>query len=242
MENKQKARRVHLIYEGFNEPHWGHDFIIPPVAPRSQIQSTYRKTLELSFVVSLVICLIALNIANPLTKAEAPENLAMKIELEEIDLTQQTKRPPLPARPAMPIESDDEDLLSDETIADTEIDFEDIPAPPPAPVSNEPPPPDFFIAYDTEPKLIGGFAFIRDNLEYPIAALRAGFEGKVLVKVFIDDKGNVVAAEAMQVQGYEGFGEAAVEVVLRSKWKPAKQRDRNVPVQIVIPIIFQLNS
>ena len=38
-----------------------------------------------------------------------------------------------------------------------------------------------------------------------------------------------------------GLDEAALEAVLRSKWRPARQRDKTVAVKITIPIKFQLN-
>ena len=68
------------------------------------------------------------------------------IENIEIPETQQFETPPPPARPSIPIESEDEDLADDLTIEETDLDnFDAWDAPPPPPSG-----PQFkFIPYDT---------------------------------------------------------------------------------------------
>jgi protein TonB len=39
-----------------------------------------------------------------------------------------------------------------------------------------------------------------------------------------------------------GLDEAAVDAIKKTRFKPAKQRDRNVGVYVSIPVIFKLQS
>ena len=75
---------------------------------------------------------------------------------------------------------------------------------------------------------------------YPDMARMAELEGKVMVQIGIDDRGNVV--EATIVSGLDGLNEAALEAVHKWRFRPAKQRGVPVPVRIVMPILFQLRG
>ena len=60
----------------------------------------------------------------------------IQIVIEQIDIpqTEQFDRPPPPARPSVPVESEDEDIADDLTIEETDLDsFEAWDAPPPPP-------------------------------------------------------------------------------------------------------------
>ena len=105
------------------------------------------------------------------------------IENIEIPETQQFETPPPPARPSIPIESEDEDLADDLTIEETDLDnFDAWDAPPPPPAG-----PQFkFIPYDDPPRPITPIKPV-----YPDIAQEAGIEGQVLVQCFIDEKGRV---------------------------------------------------
>ena len=105
------------------------------------------------------------------------------IENIEIPETQQFETPPPPARPSIPIESEDEDLADDLTIEETDLDnFDAWDAPPPPPSG-----PQFkFIPYDDPPRPITPIKPV-----YPDIAQEAGIEGQVLVQCFIDEKGKV---------------------------------------------------
>jgi len=75
---------------------------------------------------------------------------------------------------------------------------------------------------------------------YPDMARMAELEGKVVVQIGIDERGNVV--EATVLQGIDGLNQAAIEAVYKWKFRPAKQRGVHVPVRIVVPILFHLRG
>jgi len=96
------------------------------------------------------------------------------IKVEDIPITHQIKRPPPPARPTIPIESDELDIEEDLTIADTDWDISDEPPPPPARSDDVV---DFF-AIEQKPELIGGARAIYDYIVkhdlFPTMARQAG--------------------------------------------------------------------
>ncbi|MCF7832039.1 MAG: TonB family protein [Candidatus Marinimicrobia bacterium] len=157
-----------------------------------------------------------------------------QIELQEMQAPQQ--------RPSIPVMSEDEEISEDFTIDDMDFDdYEAIDAPPPPPSDGtgivvE------FIAYDEPPTPIGGQAAISRNTIYPEIAKEAGIEGQVVVQAFINENG--VVEHCLILKGMPGTGldEAAISAIKKTKFKPAKQRDRNVGVWISIPVTFKLNT
>lgn len=147
--------------------------------------------------------------------------------------------PPLPLeRPKIPLETEDEDVPDDVTIADTELDFD-------APVVDIPPPLqkgdveveeeilEFWIV-EQKPELI---KFV--NPVYPEMARRAGLQGQVLVAFIVTREGRVV--EPQVLKGPEIFRAAALEAVRQFQFKPAMQNDRGVAVRMTILIRFSLH-
>lgn len=156
------------------------------------------------------------------------------IEIEQIPQTQQIERPPPPARPSVPIESESEDIAEDLTIEETDLEsFEAWDAPPPPPSG----PQVRFIPYDDPPVQTS-----KITPKYPDMAMDAGIEGTVIVQAFINERGRVEEAIVLKGIPNTGLDEAALEAVLTSRWKPAKQRERPVGVWISIPIIFSLSN
>ena len=165
---------------------------------------------------------------------QAPEPLVV----QEIPITNQTKRPPPPPRPAVPIETEDADVPDDVTIAETDLDFD-------APVVDLPPPVedgDFkaeeeileFWAVEEKPKIIQTV-----NPTYPEMARRAGLQGQVVVTFTVTADGQVV--EPRVLKGAEIFRVSALEAVLQFRFKPAMQNDKAVSVRMTIPLSFKLH-
>ncbi len=159
---------------------------------------------------------------------------ADQIIIEQIDIpqTQQIDLPPPPARPSVPIESEDEDLADDLTIEETDLEsFEAWDAPPPPPEG----PRVKFIPYDDPPKPLTTI-----KPKYPEIAQEAGIEGTVIVQVFVDKKGRVKETIILKGIPNTGLDEAAIDAIRRTRFKPAKQRERAVGVWISIPVNFKL--
>ena len=155
-----------------------------------------------------------------------------EIIIENIPQTQQFERPPPPARTSVPVESEDEDIADDLTIEETGLDnFEAWDAPPPPPEG----PRVKFIPYDDPPQPLS-----RIRPVYPEIAQEAGIEGTVVVQVFVDKKGRVKDTVILKGIPNTGLDEAAISAIRKTRFRPAKQRERPVGVWISIPVNFRL--
>ena len=187
--------------------------------------------------VILGISLIFYTLPRFLGESEKIEyDIVQEIETFDIPQTEQIKLPEPPARPSVPVASEDEFFDDETTIEDTDFDdFEDWDAPPPMAGG----PKVTFIPFDKPPTPKRGLG-IRPI--YPEIAQEAGIEGTVYVQFFIDEKGNVTEAWIQKGLPNTGLDEAALAAVKRSKWKPAQQRDKKVGVWQTVPVVFTLTN
>ena len=157
-----------------------------------------------------------------------------QIIIENIDIpqTQQIDNTPPPARPSIPVPSDDEDIAEDLTLDELDFDdFSNLDAPPPPPSG----PKVVFIPYDDPP-----VAMTPIKPVYPEIAQEAGIEGVVVVQAFIDAKGRVKETLILKGVPNTGLDEAAMTAIRKTRFRPARQRERAVGVWISIPVNFKL--
>lgn len=157
--------------------------------------------------------------------------------VEQIPPTTQVKRPPPMTRPAVPIETEDESIPDDVTIAETNLDLD-------APIIDFVPT-NFdstseleeeileFWAVEEQPKIAH-----RVNPVYPEMARRAGLEGQVILSFVVGADGR--ATDFVVLRGAEIFREAAIEAATQFRFRPAKQNDRSVAVRMTLPLSFKL--
>ena len=205
----------------------------------TDLKAIYPKVMRRSTSLTLFL-IVGLAILFPDMKIES-KSTKRSIEVVkavEIPETHQKKRPPPMERPAVPLETEDEDVPDDVTIADTELDLD-------APVVDIPPPLQKndveaeeeileFWTVEQKPKLIKSV-----NPVYPEMARRAGLQGQVLVAFIVTREGRVV--EPQVLKGPEIFRAAALEAVSQFLFEPAMQNDRGVAVRMTIPIRFSLH-
>jgi protein TonB len=87
-----------------------------------------------------------------------------------------------------------------------------------------------------------GPAFLRRVMPvYPAQARRLGQEGRVVLRLTIDARGNLLKVVVLQGPGY-GFEEAAVEAVKRSSFRPAIVNGQAVASSARLPIRFALRN
>jgi periplasmic protein TonB len=75
--------------------------------------------------------------------------------------------------------------------------------------------------------------------EYPQAALDAGFEGSVLLKLLVDASGHVRRAVVLKDPGY-GLGAAAVKSVRRFRFKPGEVDGKPTATEIPFTCTYEL--
>ena len=210
--------------------------------PEFDLKLQYAKVLEISMIITLVVISLVFIISKKLqfeTRIVQAEQVIIKAE--DIPITQQVKRPPPPARPSIPVESDDADIDDDTTIDDIDWDISDEPPPPP------PPPEEVvdFFAVEFKPELIGGAQSIYDYITnhdlYPEMARLAGMNGDVIIRFIVGADGRPSNIEVFQEKPAGlGFGEAGIKAMQNMKFKPGKQRDRYVAVNMQQVIRFRM--
>lgn len=111
---------------------------------------------------------------------------------------------------------------------------------------------EYFVAVEEMPEPIGGIAAIQEKITYPESAKNAGIEGRIYVKAFVDENGDVTKVELIKGLDTEAFWagnnnagaaleEEAMRAVKETKFTPGNQRGENVKTQVSVPILFKLN-
>ncbi len=193
----------------------------------------YPVIIRLSTLFSIILLILIFLIYPRYLGLIALEDVELQeIIIENIPQTQQIEKPPPPARPSVPVESEDEEIADDLTIEETDVDsFEAWVAPTP-PAEG---PRVKFIPYDDPPQPLSSIRPV-----YPEIAQEAGIEGTVVVQVFVDKKGRVKDTLVLKGIPNTGLDEAAVTAIKKTRFRPAKQRERAVGVWISIPVNFRL--
>ncbi len=211
--------------------------------PKADLKRQYKKVFEISMIISLAVLIVAFKFFPKFDQEqldiEAPQEL---VDVADVEATKQEAAPPPPPKPPIPIEAPTDDVLEDIEIEATELDEDAIvEAPPPPPVEEEEEEvePVFFVAVEEMPQPIGGIEGIQKQIVYPEIAKRAGVQGRVYVKAFVDEVGNVSKVELIKGIG-AGCDEAAMAAVQKTKFKPGKQRGKPVKVQVTVPVLFRL--
>ena len=213
-----------------------------------KLKEYYHIFLEIGLILALLIFIILTNLnlkpsaSTDLITFEKQELLAM----EEIEMTKQPERPPLPMRPSVPIEVPNSQIIEEEILAiDAELNFDEpltLPPPPAQKQTVEPEPEEnFFVAVEEMPKLIGGIESLQSQIQYPQKAMLAGIDGLVIIQFIVNEKGVVENPRVIRSVG-AGCDEEAIRVVKLAKFKPGKQRGQPVRVQYSVPVFFKLKT
>jgi protein TonB len=78
--------------------------------------------------------------------------------------------------------------------------------------------------------------------EYPESARREGREGRVLLRVLVDDQGRTRTVEINSSSGSHALDRAAAEAIRRWRFHPARYGDRPVESWLRIPVEFRLSD
>ena len=211
--------------------------------PKVDLKLKYQKTFNLGLAASFVIHATVAAMyptfdiqAGPRTKEQ------IVIQMEDLPETRQIERPPPPPRPAVPIETESDDVPDDVTIESTDLDFDEAPIDLPPP-----PPPSASLAPADEEEILEFFSVeevprIKQQVKpvYPEVARKAMLEGRVFLRFVVGKDGRV--KQVIVLRGPEIFREAAIDAVSQFRFSPAIQNDKPVRVWMSMPITFQLSD
>lgn len=208
----------------------------------------YAITLQLATIAAIALPLVATQLdfrgGSATEFAQAQQEV---VTLQEITQTVQEKLPPPPPRPPVPVEVPNDVALDDDVLdLDATLDLAaaaDIPAPPPPPEEEreEETEPEIFVVVEELPELIGGVSQLASTVKYPPLARKAGLEGLVVVKIVVNADGSPSDPTILKSPG-SALESAAIEAVMKQRFKPGKQRGRAVAAYMSIPVRFQLTS
>jgi len=146
------------------------------MTPGKEKGINYKNGVKRAFITSLILLLGFFQLF-PKKQTAISKSLDINpidIIIENVPLTEQLAKAPPPARPSVPIPSEDPDIPEDLTMSETEISFDELPPPPPPPPSGSDDGGYIFIPYDSPPQPIGGFSALNANLNYPEIARANG--------------------------------------------------------------------
>ena len=162
--------------------------------------------------------------------------------------------PPAPEVPALPMLSDELEIVDDNVLVDMDfqsLDDTDVPVDIQEYIHQEVIEEEveeeviFVGAVEERPTFNGGDAnefskWVNSRLVYPEIAKENGIEGRVTLQFTIDKEGRLGDVKVLSSPD-ETLAREAVRVVSSSpKWKPGKQRDRAVKVSYTFPVIYRL--
>ena len=162
--------------------------------------------------------------------------------------------PPAPEAPALPMLSDELQIVDDDVTVDLDfqsLDDTDVPVDiqeyvrqdvVEEEVEDDPIP---FVTVEQKPTFNGGDAngfakWVNSRLVYPEIAKENGVEGRVTLQFTIGKDGRLQDVKVLNSPD-ESLAQEAVRVVSSSpKWEPCRQRDRAVKVSYTFPVIYRL--
>ena len=77
---------------------------------------------------------------------------------------------------------------------------------------------------------------------YPESARREGREGRVLLRVLIDEQGKAKSVEVSRSSGSDSLDQAATDAIKRWRFHPARAGDQPVESWVNVPIDFKLTD
>ena len=184
------------------------------------------------------------------TKYEVTDTEFLFEEEVEIQQTSQETPPPPPPPAVQEVEVLNvvEDNVETESIeVNTEDDKEAevvIAAPVEAPVEEEEEEV-VFVVVESMPEFPGGqqalFKYLSENVKYPVIAQENGIQGRVICQFVVNKDGSIVDVEVVRSGGDPSLDKEAVRVIKSMpKWKPGKQRGKDVRVKYTVPVNFKL--
>ena len=220
---------------------------------RANLESKRGLFMEIGLIIVLALVYIIIEHKSPATVPTKIIERAPIIDIEDRVDNIRNEKVPLPPPPVSqpvllkPVDNDKEikkDIVIDADPKPTDP-IPDIPRPT---IPDEKPPEDDvpFVIVEENPEYPGGDAarlsFLRSNIKYPQTAREIGIQGTVYLEFIVEKDGSITHVEILRGIG-GGCDEEAVRVTkMMPKWKPGKQRGKEVRVSFKMPIKFTLQD
>lgn len=84
------------------------------------------------------------------------------------------------------------------------------------------------------------YAFLSQNIKYPVECQRQGIQGRVLVQFVINTNGSITEVKTMRSPDSKLTEEAERVVKMMPRWNPARIGNKTVRMRCTLPIMFKL--
>jgi len=202
-----------------------YPFFVAPVSKRGaywEERRGYSLRLRQALVITLLILIVAFQVWKRLPESrQAPvlANINVYIDVESVPITRQGVRKPPPARPVVPIPTEEPT--------------------PPEDLKIEEPPQQASSALPNLPEGEGMEAIVPPRPvaevfpEYPEKAKKRGVQGEVELMLLVNEKGTVENVQVLRnTTGSKLCARAAVKAAYQTKFLPARKKNRFVAVWI----------
>lgn len=198
------------------------------------LKMMYGVYLRVGMFSSLVVVILAFLFV-PYAEPE-PYKLRAEIITMVEEITAQIEKyeePPPVERPKVAVEAESE-VIEDaiETIATTEFQEDLIRTIPTGPDIEIVP----YYKVEVKPKPV-----FNPTPKYPELAKQAGIEGTTVIKMLVDIDGSVREVKILKSSGNQMLDQSALAAARKSRFTPARQRDKFVRVWVSRPFKFRLN-
>ena len=199
---------------------------------KTDLKGIHTKVLRVAMMLSLILLIFTFYSFQTFnTTVTLPEDVDFTTKTILIPQTKQLQRPPRPVKPSFPVEAEEDEIPDAVKIDEAVFSMDDV-------ADAAPPEMDIEEVYEFH-KVQKKPVLINHAIPaYPELAKKAGIQGKVVVTVTIDTKGNV--ENAVILKSIPMLDDAALAAAKRCKFKPAMQHDRFVKVRMNIPFTFRL--
>ena len=209
---------------------------------------------ELGLIAALLVVYAGLESSTPVREVTLLQDNTAILEEDDILAVTLDTPPPAPEMPALPMLSDELEIVDNDINVD--LDFQSL--------DDTDAPVDIveykyqevieedvedeviqFINVEQKPMFQGGEAngfskWVNAHLVYPEIAKENGVEGRVTLQFTIGKDGKVQDVKVLAAPD-PSLAQEAVRVVSSSpKWEPGRQRDRAVKVSYTFPVIYRL--
>ncbi|MDO4948684.1 MAG: TonB family protein [Bacteroidales bacterium] len=219
---------------------------------KADLEGKKSTWLLVGYVLILAILFVAFEWSERDMKVTTDTGIAdVVFEEEMIPITEQEQKvtPPPPEAPKVEevLEIVENDANVEESTIQASDDMEkavEIKYVAPVVEEEDPEEQQIFQIVEEMPEFPGGMAeclkFLAKNLKYPTIAQENGVQGRVIIQFVVNKDGSIV--DPVVARGVDPYldKEALRVVSTMPKWKPGKQRGKEVRVKYTVPVSFKL--
>lgn len=219
--------------------------------PKVDLQNRKGIYLEIGFILSLVLCIVAFSVGQSKKTIEIIETSGPELDVELIEVTKtEEPKPQAPVKQAVQLITEVINVVKNDAKIETTFEFidfsedeiivEEIEVEPEV-IEEEP----AFIKVEVMPSFLGGDLntfrkWVQGEFKIPAIAAENGIQGRVVVKFVVEKDGSIGGIEFLQSPD-KVYEDEVVRVLNKSpKWTPGRQRDQLVRVYYILPIDCRL--